>query len=151
MFGVIGLLIVVTAYSALNLENRSDVSLGVHTFRGVPVFLTSLIALILGALLIVPWTLRRGVRRRAAVPGDDVEAAAEPVADADPDPVLPDATPEPEPEPEPPGGGEPESAPRRRRRWPFGRRERDAAPDDDRSDRRDHRDGRDGRNAGGGG
>ena len=76
MFGVIGLLIVVTAYSALNLENRSDVSLGVYTFRGVPVFLTSLIALILGAVLVVPMTLRRRVRRQAGADDEDEPADA---------------------------------------------------------------------------
>jgi cell division septation protein DedD len=111
VFGIIGLLVVVTAYSALNLENRSDVSLGLYTFRGVPVFLTSLIALILGAVLAVPLTLRRAGRRHASTPGEDGEPAPEPIPD-EPEPVLLDVSPEPElpagePEPDearPPGG-----------------------------------------------
>ena len=133
MFGVIGLLIVVTAFSALNLENRSDVSLGVYTFRGVPVFLTSLIALILGAVLVVPLTLRRGARRQTVVSDDEAAVDAEPLP-AEPEPALPDDTPE-------PGRAgdeqEPRDAPRRRRRWPFGARHRDQDPDDARARDRD--------------
>ena len=128
VFGVIGLLIVVTAFSALNLENRSDVSLGVYTFRGVPVFLTSLIALILGAILVVPLTLRRGLRRRTVAPdrggGDEETAEAEDPMPAEPEHALPDDMPPadvPGDEHEP----EPEEAPRRRRRWPFGARHQD--------------------------
>ena len=124
VFGVIGLLIVVTAYSALNLENRSDVSLGVYTFRGVPVFLTSLIALILGAVLVVPLTLRTRVRRPAVAPDEDVAVAAEPLPDA-PEPALSDDTPLPDRTSD---EQEPEAAPRRRGRWPFGARHRDRDP-----------------------
>ena len=133
MFGVIGLLIVVTAFSALNLENRSDVSLGLYTFRGVPVFLTSLIALILGAVMVVPLTLRKGVRRHIAV--SDAEAALdrEP-SPAEPEPALPDDTPEPD---RPGDEQEPQDAPRRRRRWPFGARHQDQEPDDARARDRD--------------
>ena len=131
VFGVIGLLIVVTAYSALNLENRSDVSLGVYTFRAVPVFLTSLIALILGAVLVVPLTLRRGVRRRAVAPdrggSDDEAAPAEEPLPAEPERVLQDDTPQAD---SPGGEPEPEEAPRRRRRWPFGARRQDQDSDD---------------------
>ena len=125
MFGVIGLLIVVTAYSALNLENRSDVSLGVYTFRGVPVFLTSLIALILGAVLIVPLTLGKGARRHSGVPEEDAEPSA-----AEPEPQLPDGTPQPD---RPGDQQEPADAPRRRRRWPFGARLQDPDPDEARA------------------
>ena len=131
VFGVIGLLIVVTAFSALNLENRSDVSLGVYTFRGVPVFLTSLIALILGAVLVVPMTLLRGGRRRTAAParggGHDEVAEAEEPMPAEPEPVPPDDTPQADvPGDEP----VPEEAPRRRRRWPFGARHQEQDLDD---------------------
>ena len=124
VFGFIGLLIVVTAYSALNLDNRSDVSLGVYTFRGVPVFLTSLIALILGAVLVVPLTLRKRVRRPAVAVDEDPAVGAEPLPE-EPEPALPDDT----PQPDGPGAEqEPEDAPRRRRRWPFGGRQRDRDP-----------------------
>ena len=79
MFGFIGLLIVVTAFTALNLDHRSDVSLGFHTFDAVPVFLTSLVAFTLGAVLVVPLHLpRRRVARQALAPAtqrDDLPAA----------------------------------------------------------------------------
>ena len=130
---MIGLLIVVTAFSALNLENRSDVSLGLYTFRGVPVFLTSLIALILGAVMVVPLTLRKGVRRHIAVA--DAEAALDPEPPpAEPEPALPADTPEPD---RPGDEQEPQNAPRRRRRWPFGARHQDQDPDDARARDRD--------------
>lgn len=128
VFGIIGLLIVVTAYSALNLENRSDVSLGVYTFRAVPVFLTSLIALILGAVLVVPLTLRRGGRRQAvaAAAADEAEPEAEPTPDES-EPALPLDMPEPDRHGD---GQEADDRPRRRRRWPFGARLKDQDPDD---------------------
>ena len=67
VFGFIGLLIVVTAFSALNLEHRADVSFGFHAFDAVPVFLTSLIAFTLGAVLAVLLTMpRRRVASREA-------------------------------------------------------------------------------------
>ena len=84
VFGFIGLLIVVTAFSALNLEHRSDVSFGFHTFGAVPVFLTSLIAFTLGAVLAVLLTMPR---RRAAPPAAraaPAAPAAAPVAEAAP-------------------------------------------------------------------
>lgn len=155
VFGVIGLLIVVTAYSALNLENRSDVSLGLYTFRGVPVFLTSLVALIMGAVLVVPLTFRKGGRRHRrdiAVVGDDSGGDAgddAPVA-AGPFPTESDsAQPEVLPEPDSPDEDqeEPKEATRRRRRWPFGVRKRVHDPRDQDPDATDTRD----RDASGGG
>lgn len=156
MFGVIGLLIVVTAYSALNLENRSDVSLGLYTFRGVPVFLTSLVALIMGAVLVVPLTFRRGGRRLrrdrdiavvgddSGGDGDDAPVAAEPFP-AESDSAQPDVLPEPDSPDE--DQEEPKEASRRRRRWPFGVRKRVHDPRDQDPHATDTRD----RDASGGG
>ena len=80
VFGFIALLIVVTAFTAFNLENRSDVSIGVYVFNAVPVFLTSLISFTLGAALVVPLIVPRRVARRApgAVPQltDESDAVA---------------------------------------------------------------------------
>lgn len=73
VFGFIGLLIVVTVFSALNLEHRADVSFGFHSFVAVPVFLTSLIAFTLGAVLAVLLTMPR---RRTAPPAAPAAAAA---------------------------------------------------------------------------
>ena len=133
MFGFIGLLIVVTAFSALNLDHRSDVSLGFHTFAAAPVFLTGLIAFTLGAVLAVLLTMpRQRAAPRAlpparqldeapaaeAAPGsDDAAVIPEPVAEGDAeDPVDPVDRPEEPPDPK-----------ARRRR--FGGRRRNEAQD----------------------
>ena len=58
-YAFIALLIVIGAFSALNLDNRADVSLGAHTFPAVPIYLTSLISFTLGAVLVLPFTRRR--------------------------------------------------------------------------------------------
>ena len=65
MIGFLALLVLFTAFTALNLGNRSDVNLWVHTFQSVPVFLTGLVAFILGAVLVLPLALRGSSRRPA--------------------------------------------------------------------------------------
>lgn len=70
-FAFIAFLIVIAAFSALNLDNRADVSIGAHTFLAVPIYLTSLVSFTLGALLVLPFTRRR---RRGV--GRDVRLAA---------------------------------------------------------------------------
>ena len=70
-FAFIAFLIVIAAFSALNLDNRADVSVGAHTFPAVPIYVTSLISFTLGALLVLPFTRRR---RRGV--GRDVRIAA---------------------------------------------------------------------------
>ena len=83
VFGFIGLLIVVTAFTALNLDHRSDVSLGFHTFDAAPVFLTSLIAFTLGAVLAVLLTMpRQRTAPRALPPAPQLDEA--PAAEAAP-------------------------------------------------------------------
>ena len=86
VFGFIGLLIVVTAFTALNLDHRSDVSLGFHTFDAAPVFLTSLIAFTLGAVLAVLLTMPRqpaAPRALPAAPQPEEAPAAEAVSGSD--------------------------------------------------------------------
>ena len=70
-FGFIAFLMAIAAFSALNLDNRADVSVGIHTFPAVPIYLTSLISFTLGAVLVLPFTRRR---RRGA--GRDVPSFA---------------------------------------------------------------------------
>lgn len=118
VFGVIGLLIVITAFSALNLDHRADVSFGVYTLRGVPVFLTALTALILGAVLVVPLTVRRGARRPGIPPVEDAPEVAEPAAE-EPEPAAAETTAKSATQTEPEALPEPV---RRRRLWPFSER-----------------------------
>lgn len=86
VFGLVGLLVVVTAFTALNLDHRADVSLGVYTFRTVPVFLTSLISLTLGALLAVPFTLPK---RHSTRPVPEPQRPLQITDESDVAPVLP--------------------------------------------------------------
>ena len=130
VFGLVGLLVAVTAFTALNLDYRADVSIGIHTFRNVPIFLTSLISLTLGALLAVPFTLpRRRSRRPVPQPpplllSDESEAATATRAEGEaPAPQPPGEPAEEAPVPAPaPAHGSPEPAGRKARRWPLGRR-----------------------------
>ena len=122
VFGFIGLLIVVTAFSALNLEHRADVSFGFHVFDAVPVFLTSLIAFTLGAVLAVLLTMPR---RRAVPPAAPAAPAAEAVPASDAAAVTPESPAEgaardPVERPEEPPDRKP------RRRWFGGRRHQEA-------------------------
>lgn len=130
VFGLVGLLIAVTAFTALNLDYRADVSIGIHTFRNVPIFLTSLISLTLGALLAVPFTLpRRRSRRPVRQPpplllSDESEAATATRAEEEaPAPQPPGKPAEEAPVPAPASAhGSPEPPGRKARRWPLGRR-----------------------------
>lgn len=135
VFGLVGLLIVVTAFTAFNLDYRSDVSIGIYTFRSVPVFLTSLVSLTLGALLVVPFMVPRR-RRPQPEPQLDPEPRLQltdesdtaPIAGAEDEPAV--ATPRGEPEEQESAVTEsaPEPPPRKARRWPLGSR-RKARPD----------------------
>ena len=130
MFGFIGLLIVVTAFAALNLDHRSDVSLGFHTFAAAPVFLTSLIAFTLGAVLAVLLVMprhRAAPRALPRAPRPDATPAAEAASGSDDAAVTPESPVE--------GDAEspkelPEKPPERKaRRWRFGGRRRKEAQD----------------------
>lgn len=124
MFGFIGLLIVVTVFSALNLDHRSDVSLGFHTFAAAPVFLTSLIAFTLGAVLAVLLTVpRHRAAPRALPPAPQV--AETPAAEAAPSSDDAAVTPESPAESDTKAPAElPEKTPDRKARRRFGGRRR---------------------------
>ncbi|MDE0446661.1 MAG: hypothetical protein OXH96_08315 [Spirochaetaceae bacterium] len=64
VFGFVVTLVVVTLFSAFNLNHRSSVSFGFHTIEDVPVFITCLTSFTLGAVVMVPLVVRR--RPRAA-------------------------------------------------------------------------------------
>jgi uncharacterized integral membrane protein len=59
------LLVVVTVFAGFNLD-RVDVSVGFHVFQGIPLFLALIVSFIAGALLMLPFTLRRSERTRRA-------------------------------------------------------------------------------------
>jgi hypothetical protein len=42
----------------LNLNNKTDISFGIYTLRGIPVFLTAFSSFVLGMLYAVPFIMR---------------------------------------------------------------------------------------------
>ena len=59
VFGFVVTLVVVTLFSAFNLNHRSSVSFGFHTIEDVPVFITCLTSFTPGAVVMVPLVVRR--------------------------------------------------------------------------------------------
>jgi len=52
------------AFIVFNLENKCDVSVGLKTFEGIPVFLTAFSSFVLGMVFAVPFVLSWGKRRK---------------------------------------------------------------------------------------
>lgn len=64
LIGLVLLLVLVATFATLNLSNRTDISLGVHVFRDVPIFLSLLVAFLAGLLVMLPFTIGRRERQR---------------------------------------------------------------------------------------
>jgi hypothetical protein len=81
-------------FIGLNLENRCDISLGLHTFSQVPVFLSTLSSFILGMALALPlavsFRFRRKKTKRETLPasgkGGKKDKAGEIASDSPPSP-----------------------------------------------------------------
>ena len=131
-FAFIAFLILIAVFSAFNLDNRSDVSLAVHTFIDVPVYISCLISFTLGALLVLPFT-----RRRRRTEDRDAQSSATAQVPARPD-RMPrrerDAIAAPGVDRENVTGGSASPSVRKRQRWPARIRRR--AKPDDRADTR---------------
>ena len=66
MVGLLVTLLLVAIFATLNLEYRSNVSFGFREFEDVPIFLSTLLSFIAGAVVMLPFTLRRRRRQMAA-------------------------------------------------------------------------------------
>ena len=55
------------AFIVFNLDNRCDISIGIKTFKDIPVFLTALFSFVLGMLFALPliFALGRGRKRKS--------------------------------------------------------------------------------------
>ena len=73
LIGFLLVLVLVAAFATVNIPNRSDVSFGFYTFEEVPIFLSLLIAFILGTLLMVPFLLRRSKKNAAQAIHEDTQ------------------------------------------------------------------------------
>jgi hypothetical protein len=68
----LALLVVITCFIGFNLDNRCDVSVVVHTFESVPIFISLLVAYIAGALTLIPFFLKPRKKDPLAKKGDEV-------------------------------------------------------------------------------
>lgn len=59
LIGTIILLILVTIFAGVNLDNKCDITFIFYTFEKVPVFMTVIVSFAIGVLLMLPFTLGR--------------------------------------------------------------------------------------------
>jgi len=62
--GILVILILFVIFIGLNLDNKSDLSLGFYTFSQVPVFLLSIIAFIVGAVVTIPLSIKSYFKKK---------------------------------------------------------------------------------------
>ncbi len=66
LIGLILLLVLVAVFASFNLTNKADISLGFTVFKEVPIFLSLLMAFLIGALLMIPYTFGPTARKLKA-------------------------------------------------------------------------------------
>ena len=62
------------AFIVFNLENKCDVSFGLVSFEGIPVFLTAFFSFVLGMCFAVPFVLSFGKKRKKDPPNNDLSS-----------------------------------------------------------------------------
>ena len=61
--GILIVLILFVFFIGFNLENKTDISLGFVTFPNVPIFLSTIIAFIVGALVTIPLSIKSYLKK----------------------------------------------------------------------------------------
>lgn len=64
--GFIIILVLVALFASVNISNKSDISLGFHVFKEVPIFLSLLITFLAGAVVMIPFTFGPSSRKMKA-------------------------------------------------------------------------------------
>ena len=59
LIGTIILLILVTIFAGVNLDNKCDITFIFYTFKEVPVFMTVIISFVIGVIIMLPFTFGR--------------------------------------------------------------------------------------------
>ena len=77
LIGTIILLILVTIFAGVNLDNKCDITFIIHTFKDVPVFMTVIISFAIGLIVMLPFTFGRRKRKTPKVEAKNVESASE--------------------------------------------------------------------------
>ena len=67
LIGSIILLVLVTIFAGVNLDNKCDITFIFYTFHQVPVFMTVIVSFAIGAVLMLPFTLGRKKKGKKAV------------------------------------------------------------------------------------
>jgi uncharacterized integral membrane protein len=62
LIGFIVILVFVTIFSGFNLDNRCDINLIFHTFAGVPISFSLLLAFTAGMVIMLPYAFARRLR-----------------------------------------------------------------------------------------
>ena len=57
-------LVLVTIFAGVNLDNKCDITFIFYTFKEIPVFMTVIISFAIGAVLMVPFTLGLGKKKK---------------------------------------------------------------------------------------
>lgn len=65
MIGFLVVLVLVAFFASLNMNHRTDISLGFYIFNDVPIFLSLLVAFLAGAVLIIPFTIGASLRKKS--------------------------------------------------------------------------------------
>lgn len=55
-------------FAGFNVNNAADISVGFHTFKGVPVFISIFFSFLIGALVVLPFAFGRRLKKRTSVP-----------------------------------------------------------------------------------
>lgn len=64
LIGTIILLILVTIFAGVNLDNKCDITFIFYTFKDIPVFMTVIISFAIGAVFMLPFTFGRGKKKK---------------------------------------------------------------------------------------
>ena len=64
LIGFLIILVLVALFTSLNLTNRADINLGFHVFKSVPIFLSLFFAFLVGALIMIPFTIGPSARKK---------------------------------------------------------------------------------------
>ena len=75
LIGTIILLILVTIFAGVNLDNKCDITFVFYTFKDIPVFMTVIISFAIGAVFMLPFTFGRGKKKNC--PKTEDKAASE--------------------------------------------------------------------------
>lgn len=75
LIGTIILLILVTIFAGVNLDNKCDITFVFYTFKDIPVFMTVIISFAIGAVLMLPFTLCNKKSKKCAKNEEKADAA----------------------------------------------------------------------------